>query len=803
MSKSTWNGLENGMRQFRIDNRVIRAAVPVALGMGLPECSCNGQINLISGGKMHRTYTATIAGLLLLILGQIGWQSAAYAQLGVIPSKSAPEIRQALLDGKIQEVIVEFDDTQVQSDASAMRRKATQQYETATVLNFKKNEYVKLKQATVAVMPDKDYELLLEYGQLPLTFIRLRSVAALDALQADSRVRKIHKNAVKYPVLDATSSGFVNQPAAAARGFTGAGGTVAVIDTGVNYTLSDFGSCTAPGVPAGCKVSYYANLAGSGGSLDANGHGTNVAGIIAGVASGAKIRALNVFGSGSNTSDALIIAAIDNTIAARATVNVVAINMSLGDGVNHGNGLGSDCEKSVFSAPIFNALQANIKVVAASGNDGFSTGINLPACTPGTTAVGAVYDSAFSSVSYSICSDSPANPDQIACFANLPPLTGTDTFNNSYNFVVAPGVNITAGGVTDSGTSQATPFATSALTLHNAAIPALSSAQTARGDQISNFLAVPCGSSIPVTRTGYPAMVTLVDVSACLSDANDNFANATSFGMLASNVTANGDNVFATKEPGEPSHAGNPGGHSVWFTFTPAMTSPIAIDTHLSGFPTLLAVYTGTSVSALTQVAANVTDGSAGNTSGLTFPAVAGTTYYVALDGYNGASGNWDLDVNILASNLSIVLTANPLASSPGSIQYVATVTDAGPAGATGVNVNISLPAGVTLDPNNSGGCTAGAGNVVTCPLGSISAAKGVASVTFNAIGSTTGVYTATASVTSAYVDPNGTSTASASATISEAQNVPTLPQWGMLLLGGLLFALMQYQARRGTANRG
>lgn len=739
---------------------------------------------------MWRSRVSIVLAMLVLGVIQTGWHTAAHAQARIIPAKISPDVRTALLVGQPQEVIIEFDDSAIQTNASAMRRKAGQQHETAPVMNFKRTEYQKLKAATVASVSANSVDTLIEYSHLPMTFMRVKSVAALDALLADPRVRQVHKNGLKYPVLDSVSSNFVNQPAAAARGFTGAGGSVAIIDTGANYTLSDFGSCTAPGVPSACKVSYYHNYAG-GSSLDANGHGSNVAGIVAGVAPDTKIRALNVFGSNSGASDALIIQAINDTIAAKATVNILAINLSLGDSVNHGSGFGADCTSSSFYTPIFNALQANIQVVVASGNNGFSSGVSSPACTPGALAVGAVYDMSFGSVQYSICTDTAPNANQITCFTNLPPLTGSNTFNNSYKFVTAPGVNITAGGVADSGTSQATPFATAAVAIHNAAIVPLSAAQITRGDQIGNFMSVPCGPSIPVARTGYSTLVTRVDVSACLLDANDSFASGTSFGTLASNATANGDNVFATKEAGEPNHAGNAGGHSVWFTFTAAQTAPIEIDTHLSGFPTVLAVYTGSSVGALTQVAANVTDGSAGSSSGLTFPAVAGTSYQVAVDGYNGARGNWDLNINILASNLSVTLVANAVPNNPEAIQYVATVTNPGPSTATNVKINVQLPAWVTLDPNNTGGCSTGSGNVVTCALGTINAPAGTASVSFNGIGSTTGIYTATASVSSDYVDPGGTSSASASGSITGvAANIPTIPEWGMILLGCLLMGL-------------
>jgi subtilase family serine protease len=120
--------------------------------------------------------------------------------------------------------------------------------------------------------------------------------------------------------------------------------------------------------------------------------------------------------------------------------------------------------------------------------------------------------------------------------------------------------------------------------------------------------------------------------------ANDNFANGTVISGTA--VTATGTNVNATKEPSEPYHAGNVGGHSVWWTWTAPADGVVMLDTSGSNFDTLLAVYTGTSVSALTLVAANDDDPTAfTTTSRLAFRAVAGTTYHFAVDGYAGATG--------------------------------------------------------------------------------------------------------------------------------------------------------------------
>ena len=62
-------------------------------------------------------------------------------------------------------------------------------------------------------------------------------------------------------------------------------------------------------------------------------------------------------------------------------------------------------------------------------------------------------------------------------------------------------------------------------------------------------------------------------------------------------------------------------------------------DTTNSGFDTLLAVYTGTSVGKL-KVIANNDDANGGTTSMLSpFNVVKGTTYYIAVDGKNTGTG--------------------------------------------------------------------------------------------------------------------------------------------------------------------
>ena len=663
--------------------------------------------------------------------------------------KVEDSVKQSLAQGNYQEVLVEFDDTVIQTGAAKMRKLANVEHDNPETLNFKASEYKKLKGSAMAGMATAEHEKLIEYSHLPLTFVRLKTVAALNALLAEPRVKAIHVNGIKYPVLDSVSAGYVNQPAVNARGFAGTGAAVAVIDTGVNYTQADFG-CTAPGVPAGCKVAYYANIADSSTALDSSGHGTNVSGIVAGVAPGAKIVALNVFGANSFTSDALILSAMNYAIALQPTYKIASINLSLGDNINHGDGfdLGNSslsCVNTPYYTAYFNAWNAGITVVAAAGNNGLSNGVNSPACTYGGIAVGAVYDSTHGATSYSICSDPSGSADQTACFTDLPPTSST-----AYTYVMAPGVNITAGGATYSGTSQATPFVAAAYALKFAAIPNPSSAQlpfyfSSWADQ---------WAQIPATRAGYTGTMQRLDLAQFLTDNYDNFATvypANNLPSTSNSFKFSTENVFDTKEAGEPSHAGNAGGHSAWIAFTPLVTSLMEIDTHLSGFDTLLAVYTGSSVSALTQVAANDDDGSAGGTSSVTFQAQAGTTYHVAVDGKNGVSGIFILNGLYLSTDLSLSMTAS--GSSPTSSMYTLQVNNAGPGNATNVKVTVNLPSGATFNSASAAGCT-GTGNVVTCLLGTINALSS-SSLTLYSNFAAIGTYVTSATVSSDLTEIN------------------------------------------------
>jgi Lysyl oxidase/Immunoglobulin I-set domain len=123
---------------------------------------------------------------------------------------------------------------------------------------------------------------------------------------------------------------------------------------------------------------------------------------------------------------------------------------------------------------------------------------------------------------------------------------------------------------------------------------------------------------------------------------NDNFANPTT--LIGSNGTQSGSTVQATSQPGEPLHAGETGGSSVWFAWTAPQSGRWFFRTLGSDFDTILAVYTGAAINALTEIASNDDAPLGGSTSLASFDAQAGIVYRVALDGYFGETGNYQLE---------------------------------------------------------------------------------------------------------------------------------------------------------------
>jgi serine protease AprX len=162
-----------------------------------------------------------------------------------------------------------------------------------------------------------------------------------------------------------------------ALGLTGAGIGVAVIDSGVSAWHDDLTNSSTAQFPYGNqRVSKFVDFVnGQTSPYDGEGHGTHVAGIIAGngydsngqktgVAPDASIIALKVLDANGQGTISNIVAALDWVLEHHAEYNIRVVNMSVGASVS----------ESYWTDPLTLAakrvVDAGVLVVAAAGNKG-------------------------------------------------------------------------------------------------------------------------------------------------------------------------------------------------------------------------------------------------------------------------------------------------------------------------------------------------------------------------------------------------------------------------------------------------
>jgi len=389
--------------------------------------------------------------------------TAVFGALAQMPNdndhpKASAQVLAHMNAGTPQDLIVVYDDQGAEADAQVVQSMHRLSARHPRLLAAKAARYARDKQNSLVDVDAAEAEVLQDYGHLPAHLLRVRTRQALNRLLAQPGVAGVYENRMEQKML-AQSLPLVEQPQVAAQGNLGAGTAVAVLDTGVDYTRAAFGSCSAAGVPANCKVVYAQDFAPNDGQRDADGHGTNVAAIVAGVAPGTKIVALDVFGADGMASSADILSAISWVIANQATYNIVAMNLSLGSGA-----FTAPVTSGVYNTAVARARAAGILTIAAAGNDGYTNALSQPAAVTGVVSVGAVYDSSMGGFNWGSplrCSDSASAADKVTCFSN----------SASFLTLLAPGSQITAGGLTEGGTSQAAPHVAGAVAVLRAAFP--------------------------------------------------------------------------------------------------------------------------------------------------------------------------------------------------------------------------------------------------------------------------------------------------------------------------------------------
>lgn len=381
-------------------------------------------------------------------------------------AKLAPEVVEALAAGTPQQLLVVLATPAVDPVAADGHDAVTDA-----------RPWLAAKADLAAVAADAALTIDDVWDELPIIPVTAPSLDELAALLDDPRV--ISASAVqRYGAFDAESFPLIGQPTAAAAGKVGTGTTVAVLDTGVDYTRAPFG-CTAPGLPTSCRVAVARDFAVDDSTLDSVGHGTNVAGIVVGVAPGARILALDVF-DGATASSTTILAAYNWVLQNRTTYNVAAVNLSLG-----GGRATAPCTTDPLAVAFQTGRNAGLVTTVASGNDGAIDATAWPACAPAAVSVGAVYDAAVGGLGYANCSDPVTAADRVACFSN----------SATFLTLLAPGALIDAAGYRMAGTSQAAPHVAGAVAVLRAALPA----ETA--NQLVNRL-VSGGRGVVDARTG-------------------------------------------------------------------------------------------------------------------------------------------------------------------------------------------------------------------------------------------------------------------------------------------------------------
>jgi serine protease AprX len=315
-------------------------------------------------------------------------------------------------------------------------------------------------------------------------------VSALPALEADPEIESV---TIDHPiaVMDDLTNSATGVSSAWNAGFTGAGIGVAVIDSGINDAHPDLWDSTH----TTSRVLYHQDFTGtattnsSGAKYDLYGHGTHVAGIVAGngylsgghysgVAPEANLidlRALDANGAGT---DSTVIAAIQQAIALKNAYNIRIINLSLGRGI----------PASYTQDPLCQAVEAawknGIVVVVAAGNlgrlsvygsNGFGT-ITAPGNDPFVITVGATKSNGLATpqaetkASYSskgpTTYDHVLKPDLMAPGSAIVSLAAPGaTLEASYPNDVVAGTDGKADYFTLSGTSMATPAVAGAAAL--------------------------------------------------------------------------------------------------------------------------------------------------------------------------------------------------------------------------------------------------------------------------------------------------------------------------------------------------
>jgi serine protease AprX len=329
----------------------------------------------------------------------------------------------------------------------------------------------------------------------------LRSIVGGTAVLSNGAIKNLAKNPLVASIsVDRVIAGSMERTGAtvgatAVRqelGVDGTGVGVAIIDSGAFASHDDLAS-------TGRVVQFVDFVNGQSAAYDDYGHGTHVAGIIAGsgadsngartgIAPGAQLTVLKVLDANGQGRISDVIAAIEYAIANRDALNIRVINLSVAAGVYE------SYNTDPLTLAALSAVRAGIVVVASAGNFGRSVeghgqygGITAPGNAPWVLTVGASSHmgtidrsddtvAAFSSRGPSAV-DALAKPDVLAPGVGIESLIGPySAMYTSMSAYLLPGTVPTyyMPYLSSSGTSMSAPVVSGTVALMLQANPWLS-----------------------------------------------------------------------------------------------------------------------------------------------------------------------------------------------------------------------------------------------------------------------------------------------------------------------------------------
>lgn len=368
------------------------------------------------------------------------------------------------------------------------------------------------------------------------------SEEAIRALEESGLAASIQRDRVLKPQLPDTTQIIESVPQVA-RGWDGSGGTIAIVDSGIDTDHPFFAgrivsqACFSKNssCPNGGTVQFGPGAAEDPENVSKEGHGTRVSGVAAGqrfagiefdgVGPGANIMPIRINGAwGALQSDAMQALAYVRDQVVAGTADVVAVNMSQGNSL-YGDGIDT-CDSDPLKAYIDQLVELGIPTIIASGNEGQTDTILYPACITSAITVGAT-----------------RKDDTVADFSNatdridlLAPGAGTSSNQQILTSFLDGGF---WGGAGSAGTSLAAPHVAGAWAAYLERYP---------GSSVSEVRAAfyDSGKMITDTRNGTNLVRPRINVSAAMARHGYVVANSSSSSSYTPGNQANSEGATNT-----------------------------------------------------------------------------------------------------------------------------------------------------------------------------------------------------------------------------------------------------------------